>query len=74
MHMDDNDSGTGPAHHPGARKGEEMSEGQDNPGREDTESTHADRPAGKSHPRAATGINPEDEMPIDPASPVWPPD
>jgi|SwirhisoilCB2_FD_contig_31_3017675_length_660_multi_5_in_0_out_0_1 hypothetical protein len=72
--MTDEDQGTGPAHHPGTRGGEEVKgdEGSE-AGREDTGSSHADRPTGTSSPRDATSINPDAEKPIDPASPVMPP-
>ncbi len=71
--MDDvNQEGTGPAHQPGARKGEEMaSHGE--AGREDTGESHADRPSGTSTSRVSTSINPDAENPIDPASPIMPP-
>jgi len=71
--MADDNEGTGPAHTPGTRKGEEVAKGGDQPGREDAGSTHADRPSGKSTPRTATSINPDYEQPIDPESPVMPP-
>jgi hypothetical protein len=61
-----------PAHHPGARKGEEIKEeeGQE-PGRHDTGTTGASRPTGTSTARDSTRVNPQD--PIDPDSPELPP-
>jgi hypothetical protein len=61
-----------PDHHPGTRKGEEIveEEGKE-PGRKDTGTTGADRPAGESTARDSTRINPQD--PIDPESPKMPP-
>lgn len=56
------DEGTsGPTHTTGTRKGEDVKErdGQE-PGREDTGTTGADRPAGTSTARDSTGINPDD--------------
>lgn len=63
-----------PSHDAGTGKGEEKStwEGKE-PGLEDTETTHADRPAGTSTARASTSINADDENPIDPESPNMPP-
>lgn len=63
-----------PTHHPGAGKGEEIrdDEGKE-PGRHDKEQTGKDRPAGGSTARDATRINPDEENPIDPNSPNWPP-
>ena len=50
-----------PAHTPGTRKGEEMSEHHgDEAGREDKGTSHAGRPAGERNARDSTGINPED--------------
>ena len=68
------DEGTGPAHQPGSRKGEEMkqSEGQE-PGRHESGETETGRPAGHSTARDATSINPDAENPIDPQSPQMPP-
>ncbi len=60
--MEDQDSkATLPAHSPGTRKGEEIKdeEGKE-AGREDGETTHADRPAGTSDARDSTAINPDD--------------
>ena len=65
------EGGPEPSHLGGVRKGEEL--GEDNEaGRHDTGTTHADRPAGESTARDSTGINPEDEEPIDPESPTMP--
>jgi hypothetical protein len=58
-----------PAHAPGTRKGEEMASAGKEPGRHHTGATHLDRPAGGSRARDATGINPEQEEPIDPRMP-----
>ncbi len=71
--MADEKSSTGPAHVPGTRKGEELGARHHEPGREDEDSTGADRPSGKSNARMSTGINPEAEDPIDPSSPNMPP-
>jgi hypothetical protein len=62
-----------PSHDSGTGKGEEKStmEGKES-GREDAGETHADRPAGTSTARDSTSINPENEDPIDPASPNMP--
>lgn len=56
-----NEGTSGPTHTPGTRKGEDIKE-QDGkePGREDTGTTGADRPAGTSTARDATMINPDD--------------
>ncbi len=69
----DNNSGTGPAHIPGTRKGEEMvaAKGKE-PGRHDLDESHADRPAGGSTARNSTGINPEAEESIT-DTPAMPP-
>ena len=63
-----------PVHTPNTRRGEEMAndEGRE-PGRHDAGTTGANRPAGKSDARDSTAVNPEDEDPIDPASPKLPP-
>jgi hypothetical protein len=63
-----------PAHDSGTGKGEEKSstEGGES-GRDDTETSHADRPAGTSTARDSTSINPENRDPIDPNSPNMPP-
>ncbi len=68
--MTEQQNSTGPAHTPGARKGEEIvqREGEE-PGR--VETTGGDHPTGKSTARHATGIDPQD--PIDPKSPKLPP-
>jgi hypothetical protein len=68
------DEGTGPAHQPGSRKGEEMkqSEGKE-PGRHEDGETETGRPVGHSTARDATSINPDAENPIDPQSPKMPP-
>jgi hypothetical protein len=62
-----------PAHDSGTGKGEEKSsmEGKE-AGREDGETTHADRPAGTRTARDSTSINPDAEDPIDPNSPNMP--
>lgn len=71
--MDDvNQEGTGPAHQPGSRKGEELAS-QGEPGRVDTGESGADRPSGTSTARISTGINSDAEEPIDPDSPIMPP-
>lgn len=73
--MDEHDStATAPAHDPGTLKGEEQIDAQGKEaGRHDTGETGADRPAGTSTARDSTSINPQDEEPIDPASPTMPP-
>ena len=50
-----------PAHTPGTRKGEEITdhEGKE-AGRESKGTSHADRPAGERTARDSTGINPDD--------------
>lgn len=70
--MSDQPKASAPAHHPGARKGEEIKEdeGQE-PGRQETNSTGAERPSGTSTARDATRVDPQD--PIDPDSPKLPP-
>lgn len=60
--MEDQDSKASlPAHSPGTRKGEEIA-GEDGKeaGRQDAETTGADRPAGESNARDSTAINPDD--------------
>ena len=57
-----------PSHDPGTRKGEEIA-GTGEEGRHESGSNPAGRPTGHSTARDATGINPEDENPIDPESP-----
>ena len=50
-----------PAHAPGTRKGEEITEHEGRePGRESKGTSHADRPAGERTARDSTGINPDD--------------
>ncbi|GAC1644733.1 MAG: hypothetical protein NVS4B2_34350 [Chloroflexota bacterium] len=73
--MEDEHSGRShePSHDTGTRKGEEMASGDSEPGREGTGSTDTGRPTGTSSGRFSTGINPEDEEPIDPESPIMPP-
>jgi hypothetical protein len=63
-----------PAHDPGTRKGEEMtdSEGEES-GRHETGESGAGRPTGERTSRDSTGINSEDRRPIDPDSPNMPP-
>ncbi len=71
---EENESGTGPAHHIGTRKGEEMMGGEGKePGRHDKGTSHANRPTGGSTARDSTGVSPDAEEPIDPASPHLPP-
>jgi hypothetical protein len=72
--MNKDSKASAPAHHPGARKGEEIraTEGKE-PGRFDDESTGANRPSGSSTARDSTAINPESVEPIDPNSPNMPP-
>jgi hypothetical protein len=71
---DEDDQATGPAHHTGTRKGEQMpSDANKEPGRRDTGTNPAGRPTGKSTPRFSTGINADAENPIDPKSPYLPP-
>ncbi len=63
-----------PSHDIGTGKGEEKSQNEGKEaGREDTGTSGAGRPQGKSTARDSTGINPESENPIDPASPRLPP-
>jgi hypothetical protein len=62
-----------PSHDLGTRKGEEMPSGDSEPGRETTGTNPAGRPTGTSSGRFSTGINPDDENPIDPDSPMMPP-
>ena len=59
--MGSHDGSDSPAHTPGTRKGEEITdhEGKE-PGRESQGATHADRPSGGRTARDSTGINPED--------------
>jgi len=68
------DEGTGPAHQPGSRKGEEMKQGEGKEsGRHEGSETGTGRPVGHSTARDATSINPDAENPIDPQSPKMPP-
>jgi hypothetical protein len=56
------DEGTsGPTHTPGTRSGEDIKsqDGQES-GREDTGTSHADRPTGTKTARDSTTINPDD--------------
>jgi hypothetical protein len=50
-----------PAHTPGTRKGEEITrkDGKE-AGRQEKETSHANRPGGERQSRDSTGINPED--------------
>lgn len=58
---DQDTSATAPTHTSGTRKGEDIKddEGKE-PGRSDTGTTGADRPAGESDARDSTAINPGD--------------
>lgn len=50
-----------PAHAPGTRKGEEITEDEGREsGRESKGASHANRPAGERTARDSTGINPDD--------------
>lgn len=72
--MEDQDSKeTLPTHTTGTRKGEGIKdeEGKE-PGREDGETTHADRPSGSSTARDSTAINP-DSVESDSDMPNMPP-
>jgi hypothetical protein len=61
-----------PTHTPGVRRGEEIKQDEGpEPGREDTGTTGADRPAGKSTGRDSSTVRPSE--PIDPDSPDMPP-
>lgn len=62
-----------PSHETGTPKGNEMASGDSEPGHESTGTNPAGRPSGTTTARFSTGINPEDENPIDPSSPVMPP-
>jgi hypothetical protein len=62
----DDDKVDSPSHDPGTRKGEEVSS-DDEAGREETGTTGAGRPTGKSEARDSTSINPQN--PIDEDSP-----
>lgn len=61
-----------PSHDPGTGKGEQMASGDSEPGRESTGTTDTGRPTGAATGRFSTGINAEDEQPIDPDSPHLP--
>lgn len=71
---DQDTSATKPTHTPGTRKGEDIigEEGKE-PGRVNTGSTGADRPAGESTARDSTAINPDEVAAVDPDSPNLPP-
>jgi len=73
--MADHDtSRAAPTHHSGARKGEEIIDGEGKEtGRHDKEQTGQSRPAGGSTARDSTSINADDRNPIDPNSPNMPP-
>lgn len=73
MDEEHTDRSQSPSHDAGTRKGEELGSGDSEPGREGTGTNPAGRPTGTSTARMATGINPEDENPIDPDSPELPP-
>jgi hypothetical protein len=62
-----------PAHTTGARKGEEHSLWDSEPGREERGKSHANRPHGIRTARDSTGINADDRNPIDPRMPHMPP-
>lgn len=69
-----NEGTSGPAHTPGTRQGEEIKkEDGKEPGRQDSGTTHADRPAGTKTARDSTAINPEDVEAKDPNAPKMPP-
>jgi hypothetical protein len=63
-----------PVNTPSTRRAEEIAndDGRE-PGRRGTGTTGANRPAGTSDARDSTAVNPDDEDPIDPASPKLPP-
>ena len=62
------------SHTPGTSKGEEMVEDDGKEaGRHEKGESGADRPTGTSTARSSTGINAEDENPIDSESPNLPP-
>jgi hypothetical protein len=72
--MTKHESGTGPGHFPGQRKGEEMVKGRGKePGRKRTGRSGANRPHGMSTARDSTSINPDLEEPILPEMPHMPP-
>jgi hypothetical protein len=60
--MGDHDSkASAPTHTTGTRQGEDIKDADGKePGREDTGTTHADRPVGESDSRDSTAINPDD--------------
>ena len=60
--MGDHDSeATAPTHTPGTRQGEDIKDADGKEaGRDDTGTTHADRPSGESSARDSTAINPDD--------------
>jgi hypothetical protein len=61
------------SHSTGTRQGEEIKEDEGKEsGRHDEGETGAERPAGSSTARDSTGINAEDENPIDPNAPHYP--
>ena len=68
-----NEGTSGPTHTPGTRQGEEIKkkDGQE-PGREDTGKSHAERPTGTKTARDSTAINP-DSAKSDTDSPKMPP-
>jgi hypothetical protein len=68
-----NEGTSGPTHTPGTRQGEEIKErdGQE-PGREDTGTSHAGRGTGTKTARDSTAINP-DSVESDEDSPNMPP-
>lgn len=69
----DNEGTSGPTHSSGVRRGEEIrQEDGKEPGREDTGTTGADRPAGESTARDSTAIN-TDSVESDTDSPNMPP-
>jgi len=72
--MKEHDETKQPDHQAGSRKGEEVvqDEGKES-GREDTGTSHADRPAGTRTSRDSTSINPDKTKPIHPDSPEMPP-
>ncbi len=69
-----NDDPKNPSHTPTVRKGEEAvkHDGKE-PGRHDSGTTGAGRPAGTSDARDSTMVNPAAEEPIDKQSPKMPP-
>jgi hypothetical protein len=66
-----NEGTSGPTHTPGTRSGEDIKgrDGQE-AGREDTGTSHADRPTGTKTARDSTGVNPDSaESNTDPKMP-----